>query len=194
MSHPFLAAHLQPNMGGSAFLNPEHLMDAGGVRLGHHVADIGTGRTGHLVFPLATRVGSEGKVYAVDIDSEAVSMVESLRRTRGTHNLHTVWSDVESPGSVNVPAGSLDVAFLVNTLWTIKRHGSLVQELSRLMNDAGRILVMDWHESASHPLAPRVDFRQQPRVVDVYFAEANWHPVYEVRITPHHWARAYERL
>lgn len=181
-------------MGGSAFLNPEQLMDAGGVRFGHHVADIGTGRTGHLVFPLSGRVGEEGKVYAIDIDPEAVAMVEGLRRTRGTQNLHALWADVESPGTVQVPEASLDVAFLVNTLWTMKKQEEMADEVSRLMKDDGRIFVMDWRQNALHPLAPALEYRQQPELVDIYFAQADWYPAYEVRITPHHWARAYERL
>lgn len=181
-------------MGGSAFLNPEQLMDAGGVRFGHHVADIGTGRTGHLVFPLAGRVGEEGKVYALDIDPEAVQMVESLRRTRGTQNLHSIWTDIEAPGTVPIPEASLDVAFLVNVLWTMTRRAEMAQEVNRLMKDDGRILVMDWHQNAMHPLAPDEEYRQHPKLIDVYFARANWYPAYEVRISPHHWARAYERL
>jgi len=188
-------------MGGSAFLDPEKLMDAGGVRFGHHVADIGTGRTGHLVFPLAGRVGEEGKVYAIDIDPEAVAMVESLRRTRGTQNLHALWADVESPGAVQIPVGSLDVAFLVNTLWTMKKQEEtlpagrqVADEVGRLMKNDGRIFVMDWRQNAVHPLAPAEEYRQHPELVDIYFAQADWYPSYEVRISPHHWARAYERL
>jgi ubiquinone/menaquinone biosynthesis C-methylase UbiE len=181
-------------MGGSAFLNPEQLMDAGGVRFGHHVADIGTGRTGHLVFPLAGRVGEEGKVYAVDIDPECVQMVESLRRTRGTQNLHPVWGDAESHGSLSIPADSLDVAFLINALWSMKQPEEVAQELGRLMKDSGRIFVMDWRQNALHPLAPLEEYRQHPELIDVSFASADWYPAYEVHITPHHWARAYERL
>jgi ubiquinone/menaquinone biosynthesis C-methylase UbiE len=181
-------------MGGSAFLNPEHLMDAASVRFGHHVADIGTGRTGHLVFPLAGRVGDEGKVYAVDIDPECVQMVESLRRQRGAMNLHPVWGDAEDQGSLAIPAASLDVAFLVNALWSMKQHAEVAQELGRLMKDSGRIFVMDWRENSLHPLAPHEDYRQHPELIDVSFAAADWYPRYEVRISPHHWARAYERL
>ncbi|MGH9766518.1 MAG: class I SAM-dependent methyltransferase, partial [Blastocatellia bacterium] len=53
---------------------PAEVMDALGVKPGHRVADIGSGY-GYFTFRLAARVGAEGKVYAVDIDREAINKV-----------------------------------------------------------------------------------------------------------------------
>jgi ubiquinone/menaquinone biosynthesis C-methylase UbiE len=181
-------------MAGSAFLNPEHLIDAAGVRFGDHVADMGPGRSAHLLFPLAERVGEEGKVYAVDIEPAVLEMIEGLRRQRGTRHMQTVWGDLETPGGINIPAASLDVAFFINTLWTIRQPAVMAQEVGRLVKDDGRIMVMDWQPSSVHPLTPPGEYLLHPRLVDAFFASADLYPQHEVRLSPHHWARTYERL
>ena len=67
---------LTPENANEARLNglqpPERVLDAIGVRPGMTVAEIGAGR-GRYAVQLAVRVGQTGKVYAEDIDGEALS-------------------------------------------------------------------------------------------------------------------------
>ena len=58
-------------------------MDAMGVKSGHRVADIGSGY-GYFTFRLAARGGAEGKVYAVDIDEEAVDKVRRRKESESS--------------------------------------------------------------------------------------------------------------
>ena len=57
---------------------PAEVFDALGVKPGHRVADIGCG-FGYFTFRLAARVGAEGKIYAVDIDKEAIDKVRERK-------------------------------------------------------------------------------------------------------------------
>jgi cyclopropane fatty-acyl-phospholipid synthase-like methyltransferase len=43
---------------GNAVIDPERLLAKSGLRAGMHVADFGTGRTGHMIFPAARIVGA----------------------------------------------------------------------------------------------------------------------------------------
>jgi len=178
-------------MAGSDFLHPERLMDAGGVRYGMHVADIGSGGSGHLVFPLAGRVGEEGKVYAVDVQQEVLQMIEGLRKLRGIHYVQTVWGDVETENGINIPEQSLDLAFLVNTLWTLKDQAFAVEQLRGLMKNDGRIVVLEWNPQTPHPLAPPKEFRLYDEPCDAYFSKGGFHPVEAFRLNPWQWGRIY---
>lgn len=62
---------------------PGEVFDALGVKAGHRIADIGCG-FGYFTFRLAPRVGAEGKVYAVDIDKEAIVKVRELKSVKNS--------------------------------------------------------------------------------------------------------------
>lgn len=56
---------------------PQQVMDTLGLKSGSVVADLGCGN-GYFTFHLADRVGTSGKVYAVDVRE---NLVEEIRRS-----------------------------------------------------------------------------------------------------------------
>jgi SAM-dependent methyltransferase len=76
-------------------------------------------------------------------------------------NVHPVWADVERVGKTAIPAGSLDVVFLVNILTHAKDRASILTETLRLLKDKARCIVVDWVK-AGLSIGPRdgnfVDF------------------------------------
>jgi len=62
---------------------PDRIMDAIGVKPGMVIGEVGAGR-GRFTVHLATRVGGEGKVYANDIDADALAFLRdrSVRQAR----------------------------------------------------------------------------------------------------------------
>jgi len=115
---------------------------------GMHVADFGCGRTGHVVFPASLAVGQEGVVYAVDILKDILENIRKRADMEALLNVHPIWSDVERVGKTAIPAKSLDVVFLVNTLSHGQNSFAALDEASRLLRDKGRILVVDWYKKA----------------------------------------------
>jgi ubiquinone/menaquinone biosynthesis C-methylase UbiE len=64
---------------------PDTVMDAIGVRAGMVIGEVGAGR-GRYTVHLARRVGSTGKIYANDIDAEALAFLrERCRRSQITN-------------------------------------------------------------------------------------------------------------
>ena len=61
---------------------PEKVMDAIGVKSGMVIGEVGAGR-GRYVVPMARRVGDKGRVYANDIDEEALEYVRFRCRRDG---------------------------------------------------------------------------------------------------------------
>ncbi len=58
------------------------------VKAGDLVADLGC-RTGYYTFALAECVGPEGRVHAVDLDSEAIAGIERAAEVRRVRNVET---------------------------------------------------------------------------------------------------------
>jgi ubiquinone/menaquinone biosynthesis C-methylase UbiE len=80
------------------------------LRAGDRVADIGAG-DGYFTFWLADAVGPAGRVYAIDVDADAVKRVQAAARQRGYANVVAVLAKPEDP---MLPDGSIDLAFLCN--------------------------------------------------------------------------------
>jgi ubiquinone/menaquinone biosynthesis C-methylase UbiE len=134
---------------GTYLLDPHFIFDKAHLREGMIVADLGCGRTGHFTFPMAKRVGENGKIYAVDVLKDVLHNIENRKADHGVQNVHTVWSDLEQVGGTVIPQKSLDMAFIINTLLASPNKDEFLQETSRLMKPKSRLIVVDWTHNNS---------------------------------------------
>lgn len=81
------------------------------LKPGMAVADVGAG-TGLFTRMFASKVGSEGTVYAVDIAKQFVEHVEKDAMAKGLQNVKGV---VCTERSVELPAASVDLVFVCDT-------------------------------------------------------------------------------
>lgn len=138
---------------GNQFLNPQEILERIGLAAGQTIGDLGSG-SGYFSFQAAQMVGSEGKVYAVDIQKNALSALKSKAEFLGIRNIQPVWSNLEIVGAArHIPNGSLDVALLVNTLHQSQQHANIFAEAHRMLKKGGILLVIDWVKT-SIPFAP----------------------------------------
>ena len=73
------------------------------------VADIGAG-TGYFSFAVAQRV-PDGRVLAVDIQPEMLTIVDEKKRANGVTNVQPVLGSITDPG---LPPGAVDLIFIVD--------------------------------------------------------------------------------
>lgn len=125
-------------------VDPNVLFRKGQLQPGMHIADLGCGRTGHIVFPASEIISEDGIIYAVDILKDALKMIRKRAKRHNIKNIHTVWADLEQVGHTSIPKSSLDVAYLINTLFQSENHEAIIKESSRLMKDKARFIVADW--------------------------------------------------
>ena len=147
--------------GGNQLLDIPQILDASNLSAGMHVADLGCGRTGYVVFPLAKVIGAHGMVYAVDIMKDVLEEVHKRAALEGFAQVFTVWADLERPGAISIPEHTLDVVFLVNTLFHFSNVEPVLDEALRLMAPKSRLVVVDWTHNEL-PFGPKqeqlVDF------------------------------------
>jgi ubiquinone/menaquinone biosynthesis C-methylase UbiE len=131
--------------GGSKFLKKI------GLRPRQKILDFGC-RVGHYTIPAARVVGSQGIVYAVDKESEAL---EELGRKVVAHELTNVKA-AKTSGQMKLPLGSrlIDVVLLYDVLhyFGADERTMLYHEAFRVLKQSGLLSVYPKHIVEDHPL------------------------------------------
>lgn len=134
---------------GKELIDPFKVLAAAGIRNGMTVADFGCGTLGHYVFPAAQLVGPDGHVFAVDILKSVLSGIESRMKLEGVSNVDMIWGDLERPGGVGLPDGSIDIGLIINNLFMSKMQDVLVHECARTVRSGGRMVFIDWNPAGA---------------------------------------------
>ena len=148
-----------------ARLQPERVMDAVGIRPGMVVGEAGAGR-GYFTFKLARRVGATGKVYANDIDRDALDHVRQACRDEGIGNVETVVGEVEDP---LFPVTGLELVMMVYALHDFARPAAFLQNLKKYLKPGGTVVILDQDPEASGDR----HFLPRERLVEL-FAESGY--------------------
>ncbi len=116
------------------------IVTATGLRPGQAVADIGAG-TGLFTRLFAAQVGSQGRVYAVDIAREFV--LGNLRRAReeGYANVTGIES---TQADTRLPESSVDVAFICDAYHHFEQPQAMLASIRRALRPAGALVVVDF--------------------------------------------------
>jgi len=107
---------------------------------GMSVADVGAG-TGLFLEPLDREVGPKGRVFAVDI---APKFVEHLRSRVARESREGVQVVLCTEHSVELPKGSIDVAFVCDTYHHFEYPRSTLASLHDALRPGGRLVVVDF--------------------------------------------------
>jgi ubiquinone/menaquinone biosynthesis C-methylase UbiE len=116
------------------------IVKALGLKPGMAVADVGAG-TGLFTRMFADRVGPEGKVYAVDVSPAFLKHIAGEARKQGQSQIQTVQGTQET---VNLPPGSIDVAFLCDTYHHVEQPAHVLATIHRALRPGGRLVVVDF--------------------------------------------------
>lgn len=138
-----------------SFAHPEKNIAEIGLQEGERVADFGAG-PGHYAIAAGQAVGQDGHVYAIEIQKELVSKVESRAESAGLDNINVVWADLEKPEGSTLEDELVDVVIASNVLFQIKNKEQFLAEANRVLKHGGRLLLIDWTDSHGG-LGPRED-------------------------------------
>ncbi|MBT9557120.1 MAG: methyltransferase domain-containing protein [Myxococcales bacterium] len=119
----------------------EAIVAAIGLEPGMVVADVGTG-TGLFVKYFSERVGPTGRVVAVDIAETFLALVRERAAAAGLTNVETRLGTTDS---AQIPAGSVDVAFVCDTYHHFETPTTMLASLQSALRSGGRLIIVDYH-------------------------------------------------
>ena len=118
---------------------PEAVMKAVGLAPGMVVGEIGAGG-GRMTVRLADRVGPEGKIYANDIDEEALEKLARRCEKEGLANVEIIVGKVADP---LLPSGALDMVFMINVFHHIEDPVELVRNAIPALKPGGTLAIVE---------------------------------------------------
>ena len=116
------------------------LMEALGVEAGQTVCDLGCGN-GYHALRLARRVGSSGKILAVDIQQPMLDMLEERSAEAGLDNIELILGDTADP---KIPDGSCDLILLVDVYHEFSDPETMLAKMRRALKPDGRIALVEF--------------------------------------------------
>lgn len=177
----------------NATLNSQKIIELARVIEGETVGYLGCGSSGFLIEPLAHKVGVTGRVYAVDVLPEALSVVSRISKANNLLQIKTVWSNLEVFRGTDVPDKSLDVTFLITMLYQNKDVNKVLQEVTRLVKSNGLVMIVEWLPGVGG-FGPVDSLRIAPERLDSIMESMSYEALQGQVLTSYHYYRLYKKL
>lgn len=127
------------------------LLKALNVQPGQVACDIGCGN-GFYTLKLAELVGKEGKVLAVDIQPEMLTLLRERAKEENVPNVEPILSSVIDPG---LPANGVDLILLVDVYHEFSHPEHMLRAMRESLAPGGRIALVEYREEdPSVPIKP----------------------------------------
>ena len=118
---------------------PQTLIKALNLKPTDVVADIGAG-TGYFSFRLSPLV-PQGRVLAVDVQSEMLAMVNAIKQEKHVTNVETVLGSVTNP---NLKEASIDLALLVDAYHEFDHPREMMAAIVQALKPNGRVVLVEY--------------------------------------------------
>jgi ubiquinone/menaquinone biosynthesis C-methylase UbiE len=122
--------------------DPEEVLSLTGLREGMVFVDVGCGE-GYFAIPAARRVGPAGRVYAADINAEAV---ERLRVRAGEMGLGNITTRAGPAEETVFCEGCADIVFFGIDLHDFRDPAAVLRNARRMVKEGGRVADLDWKD------------------------------------------------
>lgn len=127
--------------GRERYQKPDEVIRNMQLKPGDVVCEIGAG-TGYFTPFLSKAVGSSGKVYAQDPQPEFVAILEQKKAAQALNNVEIV---LASYTDTNLPDGSCDVTFVLDTYHHFEWPKRMLDAIKRDTKASGRLVIVDWY-------------------------------------------------
>jgi ubiquinone/menaquinone biosynthesis C-methylase UbiE len=120
----------------------EKIFSAIGLSAGMVFVDIGCGE-GYFALPAARQVGPCGKVYAADINADAVAALLEQAANDGLGNLS---AEVKAAEETVVCEGCADIVFFGIDLHDFTNPELVIRNAKKMLKPSGRLIDLDWKD------------------------------------------------
>lgn len=151
-----------------AWQKPAELVAALGIPAGATAADIGAG-TGYLEPHLATAVGADGKVLAIDVEPNLIDHMK--QRFAEAPNVEPRLAEFADP---KLNPGEADWVVLVDTYHHIDGRVDYFRKVRTGVAKKGHLAIVDFRTDVDAPHGPPREHRIAPDQVESELKEAGW--------------------
>jgi len=131
--------------------NPDLALRLLRIRKGATVADIGAG-SGYFTVRLARIVGPMGKVFASDIQAGMLTLLQQNVARARLANVVPLLGVADDP---KLPAGSLDLALMVDVYHEFSEPQRMLQHVREALKPDGRLVLLEYRaEDPGVPILP----------------------------------------
>jgi ubiquinone/menaquinone biosynthesis C-methylase UbiE len=127
---------------------PDLLIEALALKAGDAVADIGAG-SGYYSWRIAEKLGTNGVVYAVDIQQE---MLDILAKSMADRRITNVRGTLGTETDPKLPRASIDLALLVDVYHEFEYPYEMMREICAALKPGGRVVLVEFR--AEDPNVP----------------------------------------
>jgi ubiquinone/menaquinone biosynthesis C-methylase UbiE len=121
---------------------PDVLVRALKLKPGMIVADIGAG-SGYFSFRMAPRVGTKGKILAVDIQPEMLAIVNERSRINRVKNVETVLGKTDD---TCLKPDSVDLILLVDVYHEFDKPFEMTTSMVKSLKKGGRVVFVEYRK------------------------------------------------
>jgi len=125
--------------GRDSWQQPEKVMDAIGVKPGMVIGELGAGK-GYFTFKLARKVGNKGRIYANDIDEEALEFIEGQIRNEGITNIETILGKVDDP---MFPERTMDMVFMSFVFHMLEKPVEMMKNIKPSLKPRATVVILE---------------------------------------------------
>ena len=172
------------------FLNPEKVIEEWDIRPGDIIADFGCG-AGFFSIPLGKRLGSNGRVYSLDIRPEALEAVRAKIKLYHLFNIEPSQADLEKERGSGLKSETIDKVIIANILFQAENKKNIVEEAHRILKPGGLAIVLEWNEEEkAGPVLPNKLHRDE---VAEIFKETGLSLVKKFNAGTHHYGLIFKK-
>lgn len=121
---------------------PDVLVRALKLKPGMVVADIGAG-SGYFSFRMAPRVGTKGKILAVDIQPEMLAIINERSRINRVKNVETVLGKTDD---ACLKPESIDLILLVDVYHEFDKPFEMTTSMVKSLKKGGRLVIVEYRK------------------------------------------------
>ena len=122
--------------------HPDVVINALELHGGETVADLGAG-SGYFTFRLAPKVGSRGKVVAVEIQDEMIDVLRRRAKEQKAANVEVVKGAESDP---HLPPSTVDVVLMVDVYHELSYPFEVISAVRKALKPGGRVVFVEYRK------------------------------------------------
>ena len=179
--------HEHKGMSSRDMLDAMKILNNIGLNEGDRFLDAGCG-DGYFSIAAAEVVGARGRVYAFDMDRDAIGRLEKEIAEKRLANIEAKVVDV----SLMLPLAdeSVDVVFISNVLHGLVANGEseiALKEVSRVTRRHGKLVVVEFKKNET-PMGPPLSIRLSPEEVEMLTKSYGFSKIAVKEAGPYHYS------